>query len=429
MTRTADMVVLGGGIVGVCVALHLQLRGRQTVLVDRKDPGAGTSYGNAGLIQNEAVMPHLFPRAFTELLRYARNRSIDAAYDSTALPAFAAPFFRYWRNSRHDRALAIAHQRAPLIRRSVTDHLELAEAAGALDLLRPIGWTKVFYSQQRLDRAIAEAEAQLLNLGVSFRPLDSVALADHEGCLSTKLVGGLHWPDPISISDPYALTRAYLDLFLCSGGSLLKGDALSLEEASGGWAIETESGPLRSHEVAMTLGPWSPELYGKLGYSLPFFVMRGYHRHYSVEDGARLTHPVLDAENGFFLVPMRQGIRLTTGAEFTRRDAPPNPAQLERALPKARELFPGLGQVLDPEPWMGARPCMPDMLPVIGPAPRHRGLWFAFGHGHHGLTLGPTTGKLLADLVIGAAPFTDPAPYRADRFDRRARHINGGGRS
>ena len=112
---------------------------------------------------------------------------------------------------------------------------------------------------------------------------------------------------------------------------------------------------------------------------------------------------------------MNKGIRLTTGAEFARRDAPKTPVQLAKVEPIARKLFP-LAERLDLAPWMGARPCLPDMLPVIGPAPRHKGLWFDFGHQHHGLTLGPVSGRLLAEMIVGEAPFTDPKPYRADRF-------------
>jgi len=108
-------------------------------------------------------------------------------------------------------------------------------------------------------------------------------------------------------------------------------------------------------------------------------------------------------------------ISVTTGAEFADRDDPPSSAHFDRTLPRAQELFP-LAERLDTEPWMGARPCTPDMMPIIGPAPRHAGLWFAFGHAHHGLTLGPVTGRLIGEMMTGETPFADPAPYRADRF-------------
>jgi D-amino-acid dehydrogenase len=124
---------------------------------------------------------------------------------------------------------------------------------------------------------------------------------------------------------------------------------------------------------------------------------------------------VLDADRGYVLAPMTTGIRLTTGAEFAQRDAPPTPVQLERSLAAAREIFP-LEKPAEPGIWLGRRPCLPDMLPIVGRAPRHRGLWLDFGHHHLGFTLGPVTGRLLAEQMIGEAPFTDPTPYRADRF-------------
>jgi D-amino-acid dehydrogenase len=154
-----------------------------------------------------------------------------------------------------------------------------------------------------------------------------------------------------------------------------------------------------------------------LGYDLPLAVKRGYHMHYHAAGSARLNHPVVDSEPGYCLTPMTRGIRLTTGAEFALRDAARTPLQLGRAEPIARALFP-LAERLDSEPWMGARPCTPDMLPVIGRAPRHFNLWFAFGHAHQGFTLGPVTGRLIAEMATGEPPFLDPAPYRADRFDK-----------
>jgi D-amino-acid dehydrogenase len=137
--------------------------------------------------------------------------------------------------------------------------------------------------------------------------------------------------------------------------------------------------------------------------------------HYAPGEGARLDHPALDADNGFLLAPMARGIRMTTGAEFARRDAPPDYTQVEASEPVARKLFP-LGERLDAKPWMGRRPCLPDMLPIIGAASRHKGLWFNFGHQHHGLTLSASSGRLLAEMMTGETPFADPKPFRIERF-------------
>jgi D-amino-acid dehydrogenase len=137
--------------------------------------------------------------------------------------------------------------------------------------------------------------------------------------------------------------------------------------------------------------------------------------HYQPQAGKTLHNWILDAEPGYLLAPMNRGIRLTTGAEFADRDAPKTPVQVDRAEPIARALFP-LGDRLDSEPWMGARPCTPDMMPIIGPAPRHPNLWFGFGHAHHGMTLGPATGRLLAELITGETPFIDAKAFSAARF-------------
>jgi len=114
---------------------------------------------------------------------------------------------------------------------------------------------------------------------------------------------------------------------------------------------------------------------------------------------------------------MTRGIRLTTGAELAERDAPSDVRQLAAAEAVARQYFP-LGTAMDPTPWRGARPCLPDMKPIIGAAKYHTGMWFALGHAYHGFTLGPVTGRLLAEMMTGEDPFTNPVPYSPDRFGR-----------
>jgi D-amino-acid dehydrogenase len=411
----ADVVVLGAGIIGVCVALHLQKRGRAVVLVDRRGAGEETSFGNAGLIQSEGVFPYGFPHDFGALVRYALRTTTDAHYHIRALPKLAPFLARYWWASRPTRHTAIARCYAPLIRQSVPEHLGLAEEAGAMPLIRRRGWIKLFRTAPQMDIALQEAASLKREFGVDYAPLDPKELADKEPHLDGSLAGGLHWTEPAAVIDPQALTLAYLGLFERLGGRFVRGDAASLEAGGNGWRVGTEAGALGADRMVIALGPWSDTVFRRLGYHIPFAVKRGYHMHYAPRGNAVLNHTVLDLERGYLLAPMARGIRLTTGAEFAGRDAPKTPVQLARAEPVAKTLLP-LGERLDPEPWMGSRPCTPDMLPVIGPAPRHDGLWFAFGHAHHGLTLGPVTGRLLADMMTGATPFIDPTPYRVARF-------------
>jgi len=229
------------------------------------------------------------------------------------------------------------------------------------------------------------------------------------------VAGGVHFNAPTTTPDPGALVESYAALFVARGGRLAAGDARSLEASGAGWALTTGDGRLEAREAVIALGPWSADVFRPLSYRFPLGVKRGYHMHYGATGNAALNHPVLDAEFGYVLAPMTRGVRLTTGAEFARRDDPPSTAHLDRLEPLARAFFP-LAERRDAQPWLGRRPCLPDMLPVIGAASRHKGLWFDFGHQHLGLTLGPVSGRLLAEMMTGEAPMIDPAPYRAERF-------------
>jgi D-amino-acid dehydrogenase len=407
-----DVVVLGAGIVGVSIAVHLQKRGRSTVLVDRRGPAEETSFGNAGLVQREGVYPYGFPHDFGALFRYSLNRTIDAHYHPTAIPRIAPFLWQYWTHSRPARHRAIAHLYARLIEHCLTEHEALAREAGAQDLLRRTGWMKVFRTERERDLRFAEAERWRGEFGLNYKTHDARALQELEPHIAPVLVGALHWTDPLAAVDPQGVALAYLELFKKLGGRFVQGEAGTLEL---GWKLRTAEGPISARDAVVALGPWADVVTRRLGYNLPLAVKRGYHMHYRAAGHAVLNHPMLDHERGYFLAPMRRGIRLTTGAEFALRDGMKTPVQLNRAEPIARELFP-LAERLDTDPWMGSRPCTPDMMPIIGRAPRHERLWFAFGHAHHGFTLGPVTGRLVAEMVTGEQPFVDPAPYRAERF-------------
>jgi len=413
--HTADALVLGAGIVGVSVAVHLQKRGRATVLVDRRGPAEETSFGNAGLVQREGVYPYGFPHDFGALFRYGLNRTIDAHYHPSAIPRLAPFLWKYWHHSRPARHKAIAHLYARLIEHCLTEHEALAAEAGAMELLRRTGWMKVFRTERERDLRFAEAERWRSEFGINFAALGRKEIQEKEPHIAPVLVGALHWTDPLAAIDPQAVALAYLGLFEKLGGRVVQANAATLAADGKGWAITLPDGKISSKDAVIALGPWADGVIRRLGYDLPLAVKRGYHMHYRSAGQAVLNHPILDTERGYFLAPMRRGIRLTTGAEFALRDGMKTPVQLNRAEPIARELFP-LGERLDADPWMGSRPCTPDMMPVIGRAPRHGGLWFAFGHAHHGFTLGPVTGRLIGEMVTGEKPFVDPAPYRAERF-------------
>jgi D-amino-acid dehydrogenase len=414
--RRTDVIVLGAGMVGVGAALHLQKRGRETVLIDRHPHPAGeTSYGNAGIIEGSTVEPTMFPRQPAALLRYALNRQPEAHYHLSALPRLAPFLWRFWTSSAPAGVESSSRAILPLIRAALPEHEALIGEADCEHLVRRTGWLKLYATSRSWKEAQADA-ALCRRHGMTVDDVDAASLARLEPDLTpTTLHGAMMFHDVLSIRDPGDLVKAYFDLFVAGGGRLETGDALTLAPDGEGWRVFTDEGPLCADEVVVAMGPWSNDLFETLGYRLPFGVKRGYHWHFAPRGNAKLDRPVYDAAGGYVLAPMQRGVRLTTGVEFADRDSPPTPVQIGKTRAIAEKLFP-LGDPIEPEPWMGRRPCLADMLPVVGPAPNHPGLWFDFGHQHLGLTLGPATGRLLAEMMTGHTPFIDPRPYRAERF-------------
>jgi D-amino-acid dehydrogenase len=415
MART-DAIVLGAGVVGTSIALHLARRGLSVALIDRRGPGEETSYGNAGIIEGNTIFPPGFPCSLKALLRIAFKRSAEANYHLAFLPQVVPWLMAFRANSVPARLVETAHVMRPLFARAVAEHEALLGEAGAERYLARNGWLKVYRSARTFAAQAAEL-ALARDFGINNRVLDVEQARALEPALAPVFRHAVHWTGAVSITNPLAVTRAFAARFAVLGGITLAGDARSLHRTDGRWRVDTAEGSVDAANAVVALGPWSPDVLAPLGLRLPMAVKRGYHLHFRPQGNAGLARPVLDADAGYCLAPMEQGIRLTTGAEFGHRDAPPTPVQFGRLMPRARELFP-LGSPVEAEPWLGRRPCFADSRPVIGAAPQQPGLWLAYGHAHWGLTLGPATGRLMAELITGAKPFLDPAPFSAKRFGR-----------
>src|SRR5271156_372481 len=246
--ETVDAIVLGAGFVGVSAALALQARGRRVALVDRHGGAAGeTSFGNAGIVQTEAVIPYVFPRAPKDIARGALNLDPRAHIRYGALPAIGPAGFRYFPASTPAGKNAPARAMAPFLARASAEHLEFARQAGAEALLRRGGWIKAFRSARGLDLANKEAE-ELKPYGIKPTMLDRAALAALEPHLGEAAIGGAHYADPLSTPDPQALAQSYAALFVKRGGRMETGDARTLESSGSAWTVMAASGRLAARD-------------------------------------------------------------------------------------------------------------------------------------------------------------------------------------
>ena len=219
----------------------------------------------------------------------------------------------------------------PLLARAVAEHEALAAEAGAERYLSRRGWLKLY----RTDSAFAALAPELelrRSFGIANVPLDRDGALALEPALTGVFRHAVHWTGAVSVDNPLALTRAYAARFAALGGLAFTGDARTLHRANPYWRVETASGPLDAGDVVIALGPWTPDVLSARWASNCRSPSSAAITAISARKGnAALGRPVLDAENGYVLAPMEQGIRLTTGVEFAARDAAPTPVQLDRA--------------------------------------------------------------------------------------------------
>ena len=410
--KQVDVIVLGAGIVGVSAAYAARARGLSVILADRREPGSETSYGNAGILSSGSIMPLNQPSLWNALPKYLTNRHPALRWD----PAWAVRnpdwVIRFLANAAPSRLRPRATALHGLIGASLKLHREWVVKAGAAQRIRETGWLKAWRSD-----AVVAAKAEqtfLAEYGIESRLLDRQGISALEpNILPVYKVGLLH-TQTASVDSPGAVVKAYARMFVGSGGEIRQSDIMAIVPDGEGWRVVLADGAISARHILVALGPWSADLLRPLGYRVPLAFERGYHREFKPNPARSLQRPIHDAEGSFLMTPMEQGIRVTSGVELTDRDAPSSFAQLDQVVPAAREVV-EFGEAVGP-PWRGARPTLPDSLPMIGPAPRHAGLWLAFGNQHIGFTTGPATGAAIAAMIAGAAPSFDAAAFSPSRY-------------
>ena len=408
----ADVVVLGAGIVGVSTAFAARQRGMSVVLIDRREPGSETSYGNAGIISSGSITPLNSPSLWKSLPKYLTNRHPALRWNPLWAAQNAGWVARFLADSTAPRFKPRAAALHGLIRASAKLHREWIVKAEAGHRIRETGWLKAWRGD-----AVASAkqeQALLAEYGIASELLDRQAISALEpGIVPVYKVGLLH-TETASVDSPGAVVKAYARMFAGAGGDVRPSEVRAIVPAGDHWRVVLAGGEMSARHVVVALGPWSAEILRPLGYRVPLAFERGYHREFRPNPARSLRRPIYDIDGGFIMTPMEQGIRVTSGVELTGRDAPSSLAQIDQVVPLARGVV-EFGDAVG-DTWRGSRPTLPDSLPMIGPAPRHAGLWLAFGNQHIGFTTGPATGAAIAALIDGAPAPYDVTPFAPSRY-------------
>jgi len=303
----------------------------------------------------------------------------------------------------------------PRVARSLDEHRTLMRGTEGEQKLSADGRAALYRDRNSFE-GDAGSRALAKELGVTFEVMDTDLFGRIEPHVKPVYVKAVRWTSSWRVKNPGALVNDYATRFVREGGTFMQTNVERLDYAeTKSWRVTTPNVEIFASHVAICTGPWANALLQPLGYAFPLAFKRGYHKHYRASGSAVLSHAIVDVDIGYLISPMEQGYRLTTGAEIAALHAPPTPVQIDRALPYARELFP-LCDAVEGKAWMGSRPCFADSLPIVGAAHRHQGLRFNLGHGHVGMTTGPSSGRLLAEMIGGAKPFCDPYPFSAARF-------------
>lgn len=411
---TTTVAIVGAGIVGVSAAIWLQREGCRVVLIDKAGPGEGTSHGNGGVLAACAMVPVTTPG----LLRKAPRMALDPnqplfvrwGYLPKALPWLA----RYLSHANAADTTRIAAALAPIVGDSLADHQALASGTGAEKWIVPSDYLYLYR-----DRTQFEADGFGWDLrrahGFEWEVLDGPGLRSFDPSFSDALGLAVRLDGHGRIADPGRYVKDLAAHVERSGGLFVKAAVEDVVRSNGHvCGVRAGGETIACDTVLIATGVWSGPLARKLGLSIPMESERGYHLELW-EPNVMPRAPVMVASGKFVATPMEGRLRLAGVVEFGGLTAGPSRKPFDLLRKGARAAMPGLTWKEEVE-WMGHRPAPADSIPVIGPAPAVPGAYLGFGHHHIGLTGGPKTGRLLAQMIAGRTPNVDMTPYDPARY-------------
>ncbi len=409
------VAVIGAGIVGVSAAEWLRRDGHDVLLIDRNEPGQAASFGNGGIIARCSIVPVPVPgllgKAPGMLMRADQPLFLRWAY----LPRLLPWLIPYLASARRDRVEKIAKALAPLVTDALNDHIALARGTPAEYWLRTSDYIYLYTDRRAFDDD-AFGWGLRRDHGIVGTTLDRGDLADLDPSLSETYKFGYALADHGFISDPGAYVGALAAWFGGQGGRILRAEVDDIEAKPDGATITACGENIEVDRVVLAGGAWSADLAGRLGHRALLESERGYHVEFA-EPSDTPPCPYMIADAKFVATPMDAGVRAAGIVEFGGLKAGPSRAPVQLLERGMRRLYPKFTYASKRE-WLGHRPATVDSLPLLGPSPKSRIVYFAFGHHHVGMTAGPKSGRLIADMIASRRSNVDLTPYRVDRFDR-----------
>lgn len=411
---TRHVAVVGAGIVGVSTAIELLRAGLDVTLIDRGEPGDGTSFGNGGVLASCAVVPVTVPGLLKKVPKMLFSRDQPLFLKWSYLPKLLPWLLGYLKHANANDTRRIAASMNHIIGDSLADHQALAAGTPAERWLAPSEYVFLYR-----DRAAFEADSFAWDIrraeGFTWRELEGDAVADFDPNLSPDIGFIAALPDHGHIKDPGRYVKDLAAHAIEQGAVWRQGTVSDVVRENGhavGVRIDGET--LAADDVVIATGAWSRALTDKLGIDIPLESERGYHLEL-VEPSFMPDVPCMVASGKFVMTPMDGRLRLAGVVEFGGLDAPPSREPIELLKRHALNALPGITW-RETREWLGHRPAPTDSIPLIGELEHMPGVWLGFGHQHVGLTGGPKTGRLLAQMVSGNPPNIDMTPYAPGRF-------------
>lgn len=409
-----NVIVAGAGIVGVSTAIWLQRAGHNVTIVDRAGPASGTSYGNAGVLAAGAVVPVTTPGLLSKAPGMLLDRDSPLFLRWSYLPKLL-PFLRHYLGHANDTHVDYySRAMSALLHDSADQHVALAADTPAAQYISHDDYCFGYATHADFE-ADAYAWGKRDAVNVRYDIVDGTKYATYDPIYGAAFETVVRCYDHGRIGDPGAYVQALADHFVAEGGTLHLTAIADVEVQDGQvTALLTEDGRMTADTIVMALGPWSKEIAHKLGVKVPFESERGYHIEL-VNPSAMPRSPMMVAAGKFVITPMDGRIRAAGVVEFGGLKAGPSAAPFDLLHRQVAAILPDLTYDRVDE-WMGHRPAPADSLPLIGANDRGARSYSAFGHQHLGLTGGPKTGRVIADLISERSPNIDLAPFDPQKY-------------